>query len=1085
MRFFSRAAPALPWILLALAGCGGNPEVVSPPAQTGGSGGATDASTDQADTSPGGTGGSGGTILTEGGTDADAADVDPCSDANCPVDQHCVVSDGGSTCIPNLCSELGCLPTQVCVATDAGAYCKDNSCTTDLQCGVPQYCNGTICVDDECVAGSTRCEGKSVMACLPNGSGEATKYTCGSGSSYFDSKCSAVGSLATCGCEDDWDCPAFTTCDVDGCVGTGQKPTCSLPPEPFQNMLPTNEISWGGTFADPNANGSPFPPSAQVVMAPLVANLDDDNGDGLVDERDFPEIIFTTFCNHDLSTNGVLRAIHGGGANKGKDFFASCGTTVWHEGTDPTTVTCACANADLDSTASLAVGDLDYDGLPEIVAITEGAGAADAEVRIYSNTGVLITTSTIYQVGGPNPAPTLANIDNAGFVEIVVGRIVLTLAKPQGGTLGILDRFEGSINYGKNNQGPVSCIANLVGDSRQEIVAGTTVYRYPKAPAGAQKRADCKGTETDADEIAWCAGQLPVVWDGQAKNGTTLVPNGRREGFCAVADILGADVVAAPGPNNPLDGKAEVIVISAGYLQIFNGETGDQLRNIQLAPSGGGTPNVDDFDGDGFPEVSSAFAAAFVVADLQDPTVNGVCDAWPLAPADDTAHVASVNKARTPPAQACTKDSDCGDLTRFACNESLGKCVCLHNGWKRTTEDDSSQVTGSSVFDFNGDGAAEVVYNDECRFRIYDGLTGDVWFREPSESRTRIEYPVVADVDNDGNAEIVFATTNESGFCSESLKSQYNNGIEVWGDASDLWVSARRIWNQHAYHVTNVTESGKIPVFEAESWKTLNGRRYNTYRSNPRNYDVAPDLKAGDVQVSSPDAACGQLSSKLDVIVQVRNIGDLRVGPGVVIGFYGEWTTPPLQEALHGPGAVALTATLQTSLEPGEAVLVTVHYDAVNNAPGVLPDQIRVVVDDGNTARECDEGNNERKIKVDPGVAMADLRIDLGAVSNATCPEPKVPTTVYNDGSAPASNVRVRYYAGDPSAGGTPLHEEVIPGPIAPGGNASVTATLTGFPKGLLVLIYGVVDPDNAIVECNDGNNSDTVADKIICNKIQ
>lgn len=434
---------------------------------------------------------------------------------------------------------------------------------------------------------------------------------------------------------------------------------------------------------------------------------------------------------------------------------------------------------------------------------------------------------------------------------------------------------------------------------------------------------------------------------------------------------------------------------------------------------------------------------------------------------------------------ACTQDADCGDVAKFACNTQLGKCVCLHNGWRRTTQDDSSQVTGSSVFDFNGDGAAEVVYNDECRFRVYDGLSGDVWVREPSESRTRIEYPIVADVDNDGNAEIVFATTTESGFCSEQLTGQYNAGLEVWGDANDLWVSARRIWNQHAYHVTNVTEGGRIPVFEPESWKALNGRRYNTYRSNPRSFDVAPDLAALGVQISSPDAACGQLSSLLDITVQVSNQGDLRVGPGVVLSFHGTWANPPLQETLLGPGNVPLTATLQNSLEPGDSVLVTVHYDAASNSPKVVPNEIRVVVDDGDKARECIETNNELTAKVDPGSTMPDLRIEIGTISATTCPSPQIPTKVFNDGTEPASNVVVRYYAGDPSAGGSVLHEETIAGPIPAGGNVSITPAIAGFPKGLFILVYGVVDPDNKIAECNDGNNSDAAAQKIVCNSVQ
>ena len=42
--------------------------------------------------------------------------------------------------------------------------------------------------------------------------------------------------------------------------------------------------------------------------------------------------------------------------------------------------------------------------------------------------------------------------------------------------------------------------------------------------------------------------------------------------------------------------------------------------------------------------------------------------------------------------------------------------------------------------------------------------------------------------------------------------------------------------------MTNVTEGGSIPLHEPESWKPYNGRIYNTYRSQPRNYGVAPDL---------------------------------------------------------------------------------------------------------------------------------------------------------------------------------------------------------------------------------------------------
>ncbi|MBK8259883.1 MAG: hypothetical protein IPK80_00910 [Nannocystis sp.] len=94
----------------------------------------------------------------------------------------------------------------------------------------------------------------------------------------------------------------------------------------------------------------------------------------------------------------------------------------------------------------------------------------------------------------------------------------------------------------------------------------------------------------------------------------------------------------------------------------------------------------------------------------------------------------------------------------------------LTKQWHAVTQDGSSQVTGSSVFDFDGDGRNEVVYNDEVYLRIYPGVEPDcqldppgpgcngvmtdaeVLLRDRNSSRTRTEYPVIADVDGDFKA---------------------------------------------------------------------------------------------------------------------------------------------------------------------------------------------------------------------------------------------------------------------------------------------------------------------------------------------
>jgi hypothetical protein len=1057
---------------LSLAACG-NPEFNT----TTGSGGSTGGGTSTSGGSGGATGGdagAGGSIVGGdgggGSTGSGTMTSDPCDGVKCDIDQHCEDKAGTGTCVNSTCAMLMCKPTEVCATgPNGGSYCKDISCKSDLDCPINQYCNGTICVDDVCSPGAAECMGNDVLVCSPDGSGKQVKFTCGS-QAYFTSMCSSDGmGSATCTCEDDWDCPAYTSCDVASCAGTGKAPTCSLPPVPFANALPVNEIQWGGTSqAAKSAIGAPFPTSSQVSATPMVVNLDDDNGDGLINERDFPEIVFMTYCGSDVSINGIVRAIHGGGPNKGKDFWATCGSTVWHEG-DDINMACPCANATGNSTAALAVGDLDGDGSPEIVVPNETAG-----VTVLDHLGNPITSTAANQWTGYTDAGAgIANLDQQGFAEIIVGKDVFTLQHDMNGKLAFLDHFQGTGQKGSNGQGPVSCVANVVGDSLPEIVAGTTVYRLPTPPMGVKTRADCPVGAADN----FCKGVLDIVWDGQTVNGAVKIPNAQRDGFCAVADVLGADQVAAPGPMNPLDGKPEVVLIANGYLLILNGQDGTLKRSINLnVGANGGAPNVDDFDGDGFPEIGSAFGLRYLMMDLQDTSAS--CPVWPNALNDKVAGMQG-NPARDP-GGACAADGDCA--AGAVCNKTLGKCTCLYNGWMRVTEDDSSAVTSSSVFDFNGDGAAEVVYNDECYFRVYDGRTGDVLFKHHSPSRTRIENPAIADIDNDGNAEIVFPSNNDTNACSEG--PDYPNGINVWGDSSDSWVSARRIWNQHAYHVTNVTEGGGVPAKEPESWKPYNGRIYNTYRSNPRNYNVAPDLTVAGVQVSSPGVACGSLSNKLTITAKIDNLGDLRVGPGVKVTYKGIWggsETPLYADAMM----TALSATIQSSLEPGDSILLSVDYDAANNAPGTLPDQIKLIVDEDNVAAECHEDNNSMTKKVEPSMPLADLRLDLGIANDASCPSPTVDTTVINDGAAPASNVVVRYYAGDPNVGGTFLHQEIVAGPIDPnGGKQSFTAKIDNFPDNLSILIYGIVDPDDAIPECNDGNNKDAASNKIECGQV-
>lgn len=73
--------------------------------------------------------------------------------------------------------------------------------------------------------------------------------------------------------------------------------------------------------------------------------------------------------------------------------------------------------------------------------------------------------------------------------------------------------------------------------------------------------------------------------------------------------------------------------------------------------------------------------------------------------------------------------------------------------WSVPTRDASSRVTGSTVFDLDGDGRAEILYNDERYFRVLNGETGAVRYEVRSTSGTAFEYPIAADVDGDGHGD--------------------------------------------------------------------------------------------------------------------------------------------------------------------------------------------------------------------------------------------------------------------------------------------------------------------------------------------
>jgi hypothetical protein len=693
-------------------------------------------------------------------------------------------------------------------STDACPECDDGVCIDGVCCAIDAACNdvccdeGSVCSFGTCVVPGDTCVDASDCAAA-----QYCEYALGDPDEPVAPGCEGGASLQSGRClPQPPQCAADVEPDPENldCL-----PRCEFTPQ--SSFDPVVKYEWTGD---------------QVMMAPIVLQLDDDNCDGHVDERDVPELVFTSFVGNQYGVNGTLRAM-----------TVDQGALVEKWTVPP-------AGDAVAPGHGLAGGNID--GVPgnEIVACTEANRA-----RAYRADGTVLWES----VGlGSCDQPSIADADQDGLPEVIVERRVL-------------DGATGAVELSLTGGGELwwtdkTIVADITGDGRLDYVK----------PAR-----------------AWDADGLPLV---------TGAPPGT---FPAVADF-------------DLDGLAEVVSIrntgqrdgihvlqmwrydpaaANGFATIRTNININGTLPVSHCPTthhgysdGGGPPTIADFNGDGFPDVGVAGGIGYAVFDgtkLVDPSIAN----------PDT----------------------------FL--------------WIRQTQDCSSAFTGSSVFDFDGDGGAEVVYADEEMLRIYRGTDGEILWETCNTSGTLHEYPVIADVDNDGHADIV-AVSNDYSYLECPVDGSKTRGVRIFGDSEGKWVRTRRVWNQHAYQVNNVEEDGTIPIVQAPNHTTpgLNNFRQNV---QPELERAAPDLVARVIPRCNP--------SDYGVDARVRNIGEAAVEAGVVVGFYagdpaqgGQWIASAVTTKVLYPAEaedVALPVAPPEAIEYGEVELFVVIDDGMPQHP--------------------------------------------------------------------------------------------------------------------------------------------------------
>lgn len=194
--------------------------------------------------------------------------------------------------------------------------------------------------------------------------------------------------------------------------------------------------------------GSIIKPAYKCVWGtPLILNITDDNMDSKIDLDDIPDIIFISNLDS-VVYEGILRAISG---LDGNEIF-----TI----TDPRYY---CAYY-----ADKVAGDIDGDGLPEIVAI-HGDGMQPIAFE-HDGTFKWLGTSTTRYPRKMIGSVEIADLDSDGNPEIIFGATVWN----SDGTL----KWEGSYGMGGSSYAQFSTCAALNRDEKMKVIAGNTFYRY-------------------------------------------------------------------------------------------------------------------------------------------------------------------------------------------------------------------------------------------------------------------------------------------------------------------------------------------------------------------------------------------------------------------------------------------------------------------------------------------------------------------------------------------------------------------------------------------------------------------------------
>lgn len=718
---------------------------------------------------------------------------------------------------------------------------------------------------------------------------------------------SCVPNLGSCDSNDDCKGDSYC-CEAAHCEGEclpyGVPPSKTHDPEcrrreVLEEILPTSQCEW----PPPGAEGSIHDPgSVNVYTTPIVADLNLDRDPHKLQ----PSIILTSFevlpsrsdfgapadivWDAAVQRMGMLRIFDGRTCEEQLHFGGRDGAQY-----DPN---------DLENIYLIAHGtqlvaiDLDGDvgepdGRPEIIALKRArvfelnpvggrttilqlvalkihvdedgrASASEHWVGRDCATGSPIELAT----EKANYGPGAWDLDDDGKPEIVLGGMVFD---HQGCLLNTPDIEEDLIDP-YIGWGPMVTVADVNGDGRPELITGKRIASWNAATNEWEDAEyfdfDCEALGFPGAEYENCEGHVAIADLGQySELPGHPIPNDLPE-IVVVSAATWSSTVQSTGTirAQTLDGR---VIFGPRKVFDYRGDHPDYAHPAPH-PNGhggiGGPPTIADFDGDGYAEFAAAAGQFYAV---YDPDCEADAEALSARPAGE-----------------CIRSER---MLNWPLNADEREGVL----WAQLSQDVSSNATGSSVFDFNGDGQAEVVYRDECYVRVYDGGSGEVLFSAPASNGTGFEYPVIADVDGDFATEIIVPrSTFQSGDACpaqdplfEGSSYEHRGGFIVYRDPEDRWANSRPIWNQHAYSVTHVDESGA--VVRTRDWvQNWRAEGLNHFRQNVQGdlgfLNIA-DLTVVFYRVN--ELCTTPLPATLELEMKVCNRGSNPVTDGVLVHY--------------------------------------------------------------------------------------------------------------------------------------------------------------------------------------------------------